>query len=50
MWVTTDAAKARHVLKLAEIGVPWPCLGVAVERVDAARWPVWVAQLEGRDA
>ncbi len=46
--VTTDAAKARHAQKLAGLGVPWPCVGVSVERVDPTWWPVWVALLEGR--
>lgn len=42
------AAKARHAQKLAELGVPWPCVGLSVERVDPTWRPLWVALLESR--
>jgi hypothetical protein len=48
MKVTSDAAKARHAQKLAGLGVPWPCVGLSVERVDPTWWPLWVALLEVR--
>jgi hypothetical protein len=50
MKVTTAAAEARHAQKLTALGVPWPCRGISVERVDATWWPVWVGVLEGRNS
>lgn len=50
MKVTTAAAQARHAQKLAALGVPWPCRGIAVDRVDSTWWPMWVGVLEGRDS
>lgn len=47
--VTTEAAKARHADTMVKLGIPIPCRGVVVDRVEVVSYPMWVGLVRTRD-